>query len=443
LSSISGSLTLSASRRPLVSSLLRSRTFWVCVGIFALGAILRLVFGADMEFKSDEQWMFDRAVRTGITEPWPLLGMPSGVYVRNPGMSVWVFVLLARLFHVVTPVELGRAVQLLNTAALGVLLFFATRLVRNAREREIWLWAIALGAVNPFAILYQRKIWAQSVLPLFSACFLVAWWKRGTRSGAFFWGLIGACLGQIHMAGFFFAAGFALWGALWDRKGVRWRYWFLGSVLGAIPLLPWLAHFADSARHGGHSIFFGWNEASQLKFWVFWITDSLGLHLGNSLGVKISNSGLRQLADFLRYPLVGGHATYGVAAVHLGLLALAVLILGPALRRPRSLTGILRGDGGPTALTRTAALWGYGLLITAATIVVHRYYLIITFPLEFLWLAHLALRGGFWSERRGRDLLALSFVLQLLLSASFLGYIHVNGGAPLGDYGVAYSAQGR
>src|ERR1700722_12569032 len=89
-----------------------------------LGVILRLSFPGDIEYKDDEKYMFGASQRVGVTESWPLLGMPSGVKVNNPGMSIWIFAVLAKITHAATPPELARAVQFLNILALFVLAFF-------------------------------------------------------------------------------------------------------------------------------------------------------------------------------------------------------------------------------------------------------------------------------------------------------------------------------
>ena len=94
-----------------------------------LGVILRLSFPGDIEYKDDEKYMFGATQKIGITESWPLLGMPSGVKVNNPGMSVWIFVVLSRVTRASAPPELARAVQLLNILALFVLASFSLYLL--------------------------------------------------------------------------------------------------------------------------------------------------------------------------------------------------------------------------------------------------------------------------------------------------------------------------
>jgi hypothetical protein len=96
---------------------------------------------------------------------WLWLGMPSSVNLPNPGLSLWVFAGLSWIFDANTPPELARAVQSLNATALVAFVVFAFAAIPKDR-REPWLWAAALWAVNPVEVIYERKIWPPSVLPL-------------------------------------------------------------------------------------------------------------------------------------------------------------------------------------------------------------------------------------------------------------------------------------
>jgi len=408
------------------------------------GAALRLYCLSDMEYKYDERWMFERTVNVGTTEPFPWLGMPSGVSVRNPGMSVWVFLGLSRLLSADEPVRLALGVVLLNLAALVLGLVYAIRRV-PAEEREPWLWAIGLVALNPLAVIYSRKIWVCSPLPFFSMLFLFAWSRRENRAGAFFWGLVGACLGQIHMSGFFYAFAFAAWDLFlgsYREKKTRWRWWTLGSAAGALPLVPWVAYFFD-ARSPSVS-YMSWDQLLQSRFLGFWVSDPLGLHVGNSLGAKLGNSLLVQISDFLRYPMVGGEPTWLMAAAHAFLLAAGALAIANGFHflhsKSRRRLDVTLGTVSDSLFTQRAALISYGFILTLSTIMIRRIYLIITFPLEFVWLAGLCLRPGF-AGRWGRGLLLAIAVVELAVSVTFLHYIHVNGGAENGDYGRSYRAQ--
>ena len=66
-----------------------------------------------------------------------------------------------------------------------------------------------------------------------------------------------------------------------------------------------------------------------------------------------------------------------------------------------------------------------------------RHYLIMSFPLEWVWLSRMALRD----LRLGQRYLMIIWIAQLIISATFLIYIHLNHGAPLADYGTAYQYQ--
>lgn len=407
------------------------------VAALVVGAGLRLVWGHDIEYKSDEAWTYYMVRSIGKTEPFPWLGMPTSLKARNPGMSVWVFVALGKLFPVNDPPALARAVQLCNLAALAVFAFFAWRVV-PPHEREPWLWSVALLALHPMAVLFHRKIWPPSVLPLFVSVFLIAWWYRDRRAGAFVFGLLAACMGQIHLGAFFFAAGFIVWAFLFDRRRVAWLSWLVGGVTGALSMLPWLwyllhqtgSEVAAKSR---------WGHLLEGKFWTRWVTESAGLGLDYALDEDFS--------DFLRYPLVHGRATYLVAALHASVAMLGVVLLVRwclVCRQNRvRLADALVGRGSQTAFTLCAALWGCGLCLTLSRLPIHRHYMIILYPFELLWLARLALLPELPAVHRrlGRSLLAAACAAQLLISASFLGYVHVNHGVAHGEYGIAYSGQ--
>ncbi len=401
------------------------------------GAGLRLVWPEDIEYKADEAWTFQHSRDAEL--PW--LGMPSSVDIPNPGMSLWVFVLLQRLSGAADPPALARAVQITNVLALVLLIGFAFRCVSRG-EREAWLWAAALVAVNPLTVLFHRKIWPPCVLPLLTLTMLYGWWYRGRRGPAFVWGLAGVCLGQIHMAGFFFAAGFVLWALLFDRpwrERIVWRSWLLGSVLGALPMLPWLMHLLahPNTRPGNPH---RWVHACELKFWIRWFSESFGLGIDYTFGPYFR--------EFLSYPLVAGRPTYLVGLLHGLLVALALVLLARAAvilwRRRACWCELGIGRDSASAFTQNAALWGFGLLLTLSSFSIHRHYMIVLFPLEFLWVARLALTSGQeqkQSLRLGRALLLSLWCAQFLVSANMLAYIHARQNFAGAEYGMPYSAQ--
>jgi hypothetical protein len=416
------------------------RWLWAAGLVSALvsGAALRLLFVDDIEYKRDELWTYHNAqeVAKGTAIPWT--GMATSMRFRNPGMSLWIFAAITKVCAINDPRELARAVQILSILAIGILVFFAWRIVPEA-EREPWLWATALVSLNPLAVLFHRKIWPPSVLPLFTIVFLIAWWHRDRRAWAFIWGLIGSCLGQIHMSGFFFAAGFVGWTFLFRRQGFAWKSWLGGASLGMLPLVPWIDTALPelyAARESGPGVI----HLLEAKFWLRWATEPFGI----SVHYALEND----FADYLGYPVVGGHKTYLVGVLH-ALLVVCVMIF--AARAARLLWRyrydawqLLVGTSSETAFAQSAALWGFGVLLTASMVSITRHYLVVLFPLTFLWLARLALsrcRNAASDLRLGRLMLSCLCLLQALISATFLGYIHVNQRPIRGDYGTPYAAQ--
>lgn len=402
-----------------------------------LGAFLRLVWVGDMEYKQDEKEIFKFSQQAGKGNPFPWLGMTSSVGIKTPGMNVWVFMMLGKIFRVGEPTQLARAVQTLNIIAIVVLVGFALSAV-SVREREPWLWAAALASVNPLAVLFHRKIWQPSVFPVFSMLMLLGWWHRNRRWGAFLWGSIGVCLGQIQMAGFFMALGFAAWTLLYDRKTTLWRSWLCGTFLGALPLLPWLQYLSSELRDTSLPI--RWTRLLEFKFWAYWVTEPFGWGLKYALGQSFDN--------FLSYPIVHGTALYFVVILHGAIVAMGLFVLARAAyfsRQEREYADVFPlGVSSQTTLALGSAFFGYGLLFSLSGLPFHRHYLVVAFPLMYVWVSSLALfpsRSRKQNSIVGRAVLLGFCITQFLLSALFLYYIHVNEGVTDGDYGITYQAQ--
>jgi len=413
-------------RRPAVA-------VWAAlVAVLAAAILLRLIFPGDIEFNNDQLWLFNLTQQAGRGMPWPWLGLPSSAQVAAPGLSVWTFVAMARLGGIHTPIGLGLAVKLLNLVAIVLLIGFAYFVV-EAPQRELWLWAAAFEAVNPVCVWLERKIWQPSIFPIFTVVFLALWWRRARPRAAFGWGLMGALLGQVQGSGFFFAAGLALWAWLFDRRNAQWRAWLCGSIIGALPMVPWIIYMARELGRGQapHS---RWINLLDPRFYTAWFSLPFGLNLHDPLG--------RDFYSFLRYPLIGQMPSYGAALLHLMLLAIGCWILGRGAIRLWQDRGSWRtfivGRESQTAFTQQAALLGFGGLMTLSGLPGHIHYLVIAFPLIFVWLARTVLHDTALSVLApgGRQKLALLWVVEFLLSLMFLLFIHQNHGAPGGDFGV-------
>lgn len=411
-----------------------------------------------MEWKEDEYYDFAQTLLIGHSHPWPWSGMNSGVYLANPGMSIWVFVWLARLVNATDPIALQQALSTFAVLGICMLIPFAVYFVgpdagerdMNALdEREPWFWTFSMAMVNPFLVFYQRKLWPESFFPFCSTLMLMGWWRRDRKWGALLWGLVGAALGQIHMSGFFFAFALFVWTLFFHssavpKKKTQWPYWILGSCLGAWPLIPWFLEVLHT-KPAGPVLSGSLGDVIQLKFWVFWITDPLGLALGNPLGLLRGNSIFAQISDFVRYPIVAGHPTYLCGLAHLvALICGSVIIVRGAyvylhhvITKKARLRWIFARKVPQAALAENSALWGFGIFVTATKVNIRRYYMATAFPFEIFWLIKLAFAHPIHKDQARRYLAGL-WVSQLIISVVFVGYIHVNNGSTQGDYGEAY-----
>ncbi|HTX09274.1 MAG TPA: hypothetical protein VME22_11720 [Solirubrobacteraceae bacterium] len=417
-----------------IGALLHDRLRAGVLGAVGLGIVLRLIWPSDMEYKGDEHYAYVHAL---VATP-ALLGQRASVGIPNPGMGEWVYWLIAHLERLLSggapsPVALDRGVMVLNVLTLVALMVFALRVV-SPRERQPWLYATALQAVNPMAILFSRKLWIECLLAPFALGMLFAWWRRRTRAGAFAWGVLGLWLGQIHMTGLFLAPALVVWTALFDRRSVRWRWWVAGSALGAVTLIPWLLHLLSSHSAGAHN--FSGILGSDGNFWYFWLTTPIGRPILTSFGSQAGN--------LLAWPQIAG------VSVHLVGLAEDVSIVAAVITFAKAFGALLEGRLRPelgtdrvrrsdTTLVVSAATIGFGILLTASGVVIWRHYVTVAFVLPFLFLALAGVRAG----RLGRRLLTLIVIAQATMSVGYISYIHSNRGAPGGDYGYAFDSPGN
>jgi len=405
-------------RRPIIAA----------ISAVAVGIAFRFLWPADMEWKYDQRHMYTvaREMASGETA-WPWLGMNSGVVIRNPGMSAWAFGLLALVSE--SPVGMVLWVIGLNVAALlGFLAFSLTQVER--KHRNVWLTGVALFAVSPLAIVFSRCIWAQDLLPPLTCVILWAHAFRHRRLGALVWGGVGAILGQVHMSGFFYALALTTVTFLYDRSNKKtsaWLWWFIGSAVGALPMIPWVAYVLSQANGEGS---FKLKNFYRIRFLLYFPLDALGLNIRASMK-----------AEFLRFllsPRVAGFPTCLVAFAHAFMAALGVCMLKRLPSAMRNIASQIRSRtyftaGSTLRLHLTAVCVGLGLLPWVFGVTFHEHYLIVGYPFVYMWLTQ---------ALRGRTRLILSVIAaQCILSLAFLVYVHANGGVPHGDYGLTYRRQ--
>jgi hypothetical protein len=401
----------------------------VMIGFLIAGTILRLLWAEDMEWKIEEKWMFEQAqlIASGAA-PLPLVGMESSVIVRNPGMSIWCFALIAKFAH--DPIAMVRCIQWLNIVTIWLFFGFVLWQIPQ-NQRRPWLWGLAIASVNPFAVLFSRKIWTPDILAPF--CFLVFFghWFRKKFWGSFLWGIAGIASGQVQMGGFFLTLGLLVWTVWHDYnhktlKKTAWTGWVLGTALGGIPLIPWLWEVLPQMGGYRRSIV----GLLVPKFYSQWVSSALGVNLSYSIKRVFWN-------DFLREPLIFGIPTYLMIPAHLFLVGIGLYALYRWFKsRKNSHKKASTSEVEPALIFYLKAMAiGVGGAFTLSAVNVHPYYITIVFPFMYMWLAQLY-------QKKVRLLMAIALV-QLLITVTFLVFIHRTGGIPFtgSGYGITYRLQ--
>jgi hypothetical protein len=427
---------------PSVAAVLPERdgaigTGWLAVVGLALvaGIVFRLMLPGVVEYHGDEKFTFDHVMNVLQGGPWPTRGMLMSVGGPNAGMSVWIFVLLGLVFQPETPPDLARAVQLLNVAALLAFLAFVLTAIPR-RQREPWLWSLALWAVNPLAVVYERKIWPPSVLPIFVVAMLFGWWYRRHWLGAFVFALVTTVAAQIHPTAMFLGLAILAWTLFDDRRAFRVSGLIAGAALGIVPALSWFASYYNEGSDKLHKLRPPW-----LTFYGRWFTEPFGFGPDHTLGPL-------EVPRFMAWPMIGGQATYGGLLLHFAVALLAVgLLAWAAVRLYRS--GLLSdrwlflGETAGGRLVR-AAFFGFGTVLTLLTIRgggLYPHYLIVIAPIMTLWVAlTAAFADGGTLATRGRALLAGLCACDALLVVLLFSYIDATGSIR-GEFGPSWAWQ--
>jgi hypothetical protein len=222
------------------------------------------------------------------------------------------------------------------------------------------------------------------------------------------------------MGGFFIVLGVFLVTTFHDYKSKLLKAsfltsWFLGSLLTSLLFLPWLNYVLHHPMEATPKDFFSF------KFYTLWFATAWGLNLKYSLGNEF-------YGEFIKLPRIGGFPTYAIAAIHLYLIA-------EMLRTFFQKAPHLKKEQPEFHLLFKSLFWGVGLCFTLLGVRVFTHYL-----LPFFVVMSLSIALKVFKEKAR---LSMILLCQLILSLTYLCYIHENGGAPQGDYGTSYRLQSQ
>lgn len=220
------------------AGVLRNRTDrWAVLAGVLVAALLRLWNLDYMEFKGDEANNLYVASYITLRVGFPLVGMRSSLGTFNPPLFTYLMALPLSFSR--NPVVATAFVALFNCAAVGLLYAFCRRYF----NRTVAVVAAVFFAVNPWAVIYSRKIWQQDALPLFVVGFfyclfaVVCEGRKKFLPGCF---ACFAAVTQLHLSSIYYLAVFAI-ALLWFRPKVGWGYYAGGIGLVFLIYAPYVA----------------------------------------------------------------------------------------------------------------------------------------------------------------------------------------------------------
>lgn len=372
-----------------------------------LGAIFRILWPYDMEWKADEMLMFNMAAEAIISGNLPFLGMKSGGGIINAGFSVWPFALIYSICN--SPIFMGQCVQWLNIASIAILMHCAYQC--GEQKRSIMLAGIASYSVAILPVLFSRKIWAQDLLPIFIAIMWLLYTYREKIWPVFLLGIVSALAGQLHLSGFYYAMGLFLMAIVTKNMNRMQIFLFIsGAFIAMIPSVLWVKEIL----HGGESSL-SVHNIYKFEFWFHSIIDTLGINVFYSLG----SDTVEFAKSYFFLPLI---ATASI---------LIIFIITIFYNIEYLLKNKIKIDfKNPILFNLFAFAIIPGILLTISGIPVRSHYLIGAFPFLHIFLLHLlSFIKNKWH--------ILFISAQACITILFLLFVHqkqvING-----DYGPTY-----
>jgi hypothetical protein len=219
--------------------------------VLLVAAVMRFGQAGIVEFFHDDAMLSTLAQEMAAGESFPLRGINSSTGIPNPPTSVYVMAL--PFFVNSNPMTAIYFVMALNVMGVGLLWFIAHRYM----GRNIALIAGLAYALNPWAVLYSRKIWAQDFHTPFVLLGILlglyGFWEAENPKASHKWAQV-FCLPVLLFA---FQIHFAAWALLpvyaaivllaWKR--ISWPSIAISAVLCVLVLLPYAIGFYQTWQH--------------------------------------------------------------------------------------------------------------------------------------------------------------------------------------------------
>lgn len=342
-------------------------------GILLLGLFLRIAWPTLAEFKLDEATVVRRAMAIAWKGEFPVVGVGSSIGMANLPLTLYLTAIPLRIWpdSVAAVVFIGLLNGLAVAACYG--------LGKSYLNRSAGGIAAFLFAMNPWAILLARKIWART-LSLFIVAFIAALLATFVRRRR--WALVGAFAALATLIGLQLE-GVAFIPMLVLSMVVFWKEVPLRPLLvgGALLILALAPYGIHDARLGWPNLRTFWNFVRGEESFFSW--DALRAAFILTGSAEIHSMAGTRYGDYLN----GLPRLWWLNSGMMGLLALSLIY------------AVARTFRGPKEQRRTFFLFLLGFAVpvalhSRAVKPIPLHYLILIYPVIFLLIAAL-IDGGY------------------------------------------------
>lgn len=216
---------------------MKHKVDWIALLIFLIALIPRLTNLNLIEFKADES-LTVLDLHAFIQKPHLISsGLISSTGARNFPLFEYLLIIPALISQ--DPRVISGLIGMVN-ALMIIWFYWITKREYGQPTAAI---ASILFATSPWSILFSRKIWAQDLIPLFAVPLYDLIHRYKANKKPFYLVMIGILMilqAQLHASGiFFFMLSLVV---LWVNRPIRFRYLFIGWLIGCLPALPYIGY---------------------------------------------------------------------------------------------------------------------------------------------------------------------------------------------------------
>ncbi len=219
-------------KKPLISKI---KNYLPIIIIILIALFLRLHNIQYMEFKGDEAFNSIKASNLAGGKEFPLTASIGTTGIHEP--PIFIYLLAIQYLISKNPVMAAAFIAILNVFAIFLLYSF----IKKFYNRTAAIIASALYAVNPWQILFSRKIWSQDLLPLFAIIFIYflynAIYDKNKLHLIYALITLGLLI-QTHLSALYFLLVAIIAIALY-WKNINKKYLSIGIILFLITFIPY------------------------------------------------------------------------------------------------------------------------------------------------------------------------------------------------------------